>query len=112
MEGADRLRPTAADMIADPTNEIFLSVISVWEIGIKTAIGKLQTPGDLEGGMRALGAAPLVMELPHAMHAARLPLHHRDPFDRVIVAQAMVEQMSLVTRDHMLASYGVSIIVA
>ncbi|HEX2885819.1 type II toxin-antitoxin system VapC family toxin [Vineibacter terrae] len=112
MEGGGRLRPAAIELITDSSNDLFLSVISVWEIGIKTAIGKLRAPGDIESGMRALGAAPVAMELPHALQAARLPLHHRDPFDRLIVAQAIVEQMPLVTRDHVLARYGVSIIAA
>lgn len=112
MEGGGRLRSAATEVIADSGNDLFLSVVSVWEIGIKTAIGKLRAPSDIEGGMRGLGAAPLVMDLSHALHAARLPLHHRDPFDRLIVAQAIVEQLSLVTRDHILAAYGVSIIAA
>ena len=111
MEGGSRLRAAAADMIADSGDDLFLSVISVWEIGIKTAIGKLRAPSDIEGGIRGLGAAPLVTELGHALHAASLPLHHRDPFDRLIVAQAIVEGMSLMTRDHALMS-GVSIIAA
>jgi PIN domain nuclease of toxin-antitoxin system len=112
MEGGGRLRPATADIVADPGNDLFLSVVSAWEIGIKTAIGKLRAPGDIEGGLRGLGATPLIVDLPHALHAARLPLHHRDPFNRLIVAQAIVEQMALVTRDQTLARYGVAIIAA
>lgn len=112
MAGGNRLRPAAVGLITDEANELFLSVISAWEIGIKSAIGKLRAPGDIEGGMRAFGAAPLVVSMPHVLHAARLPLHHRDPFDRLIVAQAMVENMSLVTRDPALARYDVAIVAA
>ena len=87
------------DAITDPANEIFVSAASVWEIGIKRAIGKL---GFVSGLSRAILAHRFLL-LPisgeHAEHAAELPRHHADPFDRLLVAQADLERMLLGTQD-------------
>ena len=95
------------DAIADPANEIFISAASVWEIGIKRAIGKL---GFAQRIVQAILAhrfqlLPIIAE--HAEHAADLPRHHTDPFDRLLVAQADFERMILGTQDLKIRPYGV-----
>jgi PIN domain nuclease of toxin-antitoxin system len=89
-----------------------VSAVSVWEIEIKRAAGSLQAPADV--GERALeeGYDPLAIAFAHAREAGRLPLHHRDPFDRMLVAQARLEGLTLMTADARLSAYDVSVIPA
>ncbi|XFA74257.1 type II toxin-antitoxin system VapC family toxin [Thermosynechococcaceae cyanobacterium Okahandja] len=105
----ERLSEEAITNIVDETNELWFSVASVWEIGIKVAIGKLRLPESLDNyvssRMRQLGARSLAITATHALRAASLPLHHRDPFDRVLIAQAQLEDMLLVSADAMLRQY-------
>ncbi len=87
--------------------EIFVSAASIWEISIKSALGKLQV--DPNAVLRALEPTGYILIGISAVHAAqvyRLPMHHRDPFDRLLVAQAMVERMVLLTNDEALDPYG------
>jgi PIN domain nuclease of toxin-antitoxin system len=94
----------------DGADEVAVSVASIWEIEIKRAAGKLHAPPDV--GERALdqGFAPLVIDFAHALAAGRLPPHHHDPFDRMLVAQARVEGMTLATADGALAEYDVPVL--
>jgi len=105
----ERLSEEAITNIVDETNELWFSVASVWEIGIKVAIGKLRLPESLDNyvssRMRQLGARSLAITATHALRAASLPLHHRDPFDRMLIAQAQLEDMLLVSADAMLRQY-------
>ncbi len=89
---------------------VFVSAATVWEIAIKQTIGKLDTPGDLEEAVVASRFEPLPITFNHAAVAGKLPRHHDDPFDRMLVAQAQIERLTLVTHDKRLGAYGVSIL--
>ena len=90
-------------------SEIFLSSATVWEVGIKQALGKLTSDDKLAERVRDCGFSLLPITADHAIAAARLPLHHRDPFDRMLVGQALVEGLRLMTRDRAFAVYQVPI---
>lgn len=100
-EFLDRLR-------YDP--DIFLSPVSLWEITIKQATGKLSGPADLAEQVRDMGFRELPVTFVHAIAAGRLPPHHRNPFDRMLVAQAAAEGLTLVSRDESIARYDVDIL--
>lgn len=93
-------------MIAGPENQVFVSAISVWEIEIKTTLGKLSLDFTSEDLMRAGEFLALDFTFEHARVAGQLPRHHHDPFDRALVAQAMTENMVLLTPDRQLAPYS------
>lgn len=99
--------PVASARIADPTNVVAVSAVSVWEIGIKRALGKLEAPDALVTHISDAGFEGLSVSLEHAERASALPPHHRDPFDRMLVAQAQLERLAVVTRDRRFASYDV-----
>lgn len=90
--------------------DIFLSPVSLWEITIKQTAGKLAGPSDLAERVRDVGFRELPVTHSHAIVAGRLPPHHRDPFDRMLVAQAASEGMTLVSRDASIALYDVDIL--
>lgn len=102
------------ETLADPAIERYLSAASVWEIAIKYAIGKLPLPEPPEiyvpERVRLSRFSGLAITHGHALAAAGLPLHHRDPFDRVMVAQARIEGLILVTADAVLAAYDVPMV--
>ncbi|HEX6497933.1 MAG TPA: type II toxin-antitoxin system VapC family toxin [Micromonosporaceae bacterium] len=100
-EFLDRLRH-------DP--DIFLSPVSLWEITMKQATGKLVGPPDLADRVRGMGFLELPVTHAHAIAAGRLPFHHRDPFDRMLVAQAVTEGLTLVSRDASIALYDVDVL--
>ncbi|NJK75856.1 MAG: type II toxin-antitoxin system VapC family toxin [Richelia sp. CSU_2_1] len=106
----ERLNEEAIEYIADERNELWFSVASIWEIGIKVAIGKLPLPEPVDSyissHMVQLGVQYLEITAPHALRAAALPLHHRDPFDRMLIAQAQIEGMTLVSADSMFDRYS------
>jgi PIN domain nuclease of toxin-antitoxin system len=110
----ERLNSDAIDRIAAEENELFFSVASTWEIAIKVGIGKLplSEPVDtyVASRMQRLGAKYLNIVFPHVCTVATLPLLHRDPFDRILVAQAQIEKMTLVTADEILTQYGVELL--
>ncbi|NJR62832.1 MAG: type II toxin-antitoxin system VapC family toxin [Cyanobacteria bacterium CRU_2_1] len=110
----ERLTEETIAHIADETNELWFSVASIWEMGIKVAIGKLPLPEPLDGyissRMGQLGVRSLEITATHALRAATLPLHHRDPFDRMLIAQAQIDEMTLVSADSMFSQYDVSIL--
>lgn len=107
----DDLTPEAADAIADPDNVVYVSAVTTWEISIKQALGRLSVEGDLDGAI-AEDFEPLTITHEHARLAGELPAYHRDPFDRMLVAQARVEELTLVTRDEPLRRYGVTVLAA
>lgn len=102
-----QLGPEALDAIDDEGNEVYLSAASVWELAIKTALGRLETPADLVPHALSEGVSPLPIGLDHAAAAGALPLHHRDPFDRMLIAQADAEALTLVTADRVIRLYDV-----
>jgi PIN domain nuclease of toxin-antitoxin system len=107
-----QLSPTARSLIEDGTNEILLSMASLWEIAIKVSLGKLTLGGAFatfipdQLTLNAFGLLPI--ELAHVTAVAALPFHHRDPFDRLLVAQALVEPLPIISRDPALDAYGVT----
>jgi PIN domain nuclease of toxin-antitoxin system len=98
--------------IADQGNEVVVSAVTAWEIAIKKELGKLDVPGDLEAQLARHGFGTLSISVSHATTAGALPPHNRDPFDRMLVAQAMIEGLQLVTGDPRLARYGVPVVPA
>lgn len=106
----ERLNEEVIAQIADETNQLWFSVASIWEMGIKVAIGKLPLPEPIDtyisSRMIQLDVRSLEITAPHALRAAALPLHHRDPFDRMLIAQAQIEEMTLVSADSMFKQYS------
>ena len=96
--------------IADPDVLVALSAASVWEIGVKRAIGKLRFEGSIVALAESSGFEPLAVSWEHAERAGALPPHHRDPFDRMLIAQAQTEGLTIVTRDADFAAYDVSLL--
>ena len=99
-------------MIRDPDNVVLVSVASAWEVAIKQSLGKLEPPEDFADAAGSEGLTLLGIELTHVRAVGHLPHHHRDPFDRMLVAQAQVEQLTLVTRDARLGQYDVRTLAA
>ena len=104
---APMLGANARETIADSDSEAFVSIASLWELAIKRAKGKIGTPDNLASTCEKDGMMLLAISPFHAEQAASLPLHHRDPFDRMLVAQAQAEGLTIVTRDAAILRYGV-----
>lgn len=96
--------------IAERDNVVFVSAASIWEIVIKKALGKLEIPDSFEEVLEREPFLHLDITLQHAFMVGRLPDHHRDPFDRLLIAQAMVEELTLVTADPDIRRYGVRLL--
>ena len=108
-----RLGHRARQALANPRGEIYVSAASAWEIAIKEALGKLRvTKADLEGEIAANGFLELSIRTRHALLAGRLPPVHEDPFDRMLAAQAQVEELAVVTSDPVFGRYGVTVLEA
>ena len=110
----ERLSTRSRKLLRDEQSELLLSAASAWEIAIKVALGKLRLPEPVadyvtsrlaQGGMRSLP-----IEHAHALHVATLPPHHRDPFDRMLIAQAQIEDLPILTSDRRFRSYAVKVI--
>lgn len=109
----ERLSPGWQDLLYDTTNQIFVSSVSAAEIAIKSSIGKL--PDGIvmtETVLQSYGFTPLAFLIAHGNALRTLPLHHRDPFDRMLIVQAMVEDLTIMTTDHMFAAYEVPLVPA
>jgi len=106
------LSQTAREVIADPVNDVLVSAAVCWEIAIKRGLGKLTAPADLRGALYSCGFGELHITSAHVLATETLPMHHRDPFDRILVAQALMEGATLVSRDPMVAAYRASTITA
>lgn len=104
------LSDKAAGAIAGGESRVFVSAATAWEISIKRSLGKLQAPMDLEHQMEEHRFEPLPISVSHGSAAGSLPRHHDDPFDRILVAQAAAEGLTIVTRDARFAAYGVPLI--
>lgn len=102
----------ARSAIAKELNTVMVSAASAWEISIKRALGKLDAPEDLPSALEMGDLHPLPITIHHAIAAGALPRHHDDPFDRMLVAQARLEGLTIVTRDEQLARYGVPLLAA
>jgi PIN domain nuclease of toxin-antitoxin system len=106
----ERLKAPIRATLVQAAPQVFVSAASVWELSIKHALGKLPMPDDLVQATLASGLQPLPITLAHALAAGALPPHHRDPFDRMLVAQAQLEGLTLVTHDARIRPYDVSVL--
>ena len=101
-------------LLQDPGNQIFLSAASSWEISLKYALGKLPLPMPpieyVLSRMETSGTSPLPIQHGHALHAGGLPLHHADPFDRLLIAQAQLENLKILTADRLFEAYQVGLL--
>ena len=109
LEGSDSLGSRCRQLI-EHADEVYFSAVTPWELGIKRALGKLTMPDGLVGALQSGGLVPLAISAEHAEHAPSLPAHHQDPFDRMLVAQAQLEALALVTADQALGSYDIEIV--
>lgn len=112
LEDNQKLGGEIRRILADPENTIFVSAASVWEIGIKQMLGKLEAPESVLDLLEEEGFKELPMTARHADAAARLTPLHRDPFDRMLVAQARLEGATLITHDEMIKAYEVRVLMA
>ena len=106
----ERIGRDVRDLLEDPLTGVAASAASAWEIAIKASLGRLRTPDDLEEEMAREGIDAIQITVSDAIRAGGLPRHHSDPFDRMLVAQALGRDMTLVTRDAMLARYAVRVL--
>ena len=111
LEDNPSLSAPARVAIVDGENMVFVSAVSVWEISIKKALGKLEAPDTLLDEIERIRFTPLDITLEHADRAGKLPAIHLDPFDRMLIAQAQSEQLTLVTRDAEIQKYQVRCLV-
>ena len=103
-----RLNAAARAAIAQPSTLVFVSAVTAWEISIKSALGKLDAPEDYEVELERHRLRALPIQNAHALAVKHLPLHHQDPFDRLLIAQAQLGRLTLVTHDGRIALYEVS----
>lgn len=107
MQADKRINPNLRTLIQDPTNNIFISVATVWEIVIKKGLRKIKVPKDIEGGIKYAGLSIMPIELSHVLYVEDLPVYHKDPFDRILIAQAKVENLTFITHDKQIWKYDV-----
>ena len=107
MGKSSKLSKNIVRLLNNPENYIFLSIASVWEIIIKQGKEKLRIPQDIEGGIKESGFILLPIEISHVLRIRKLPSFHRDPFDRILIAQTIVEHLTLVTDDAKMKKYDV-----
>jgi PIN domain nuclease of toxin-antitoxin system len=108
LDDSEALSRNARSVIADPENAVYVSAVSVWEIVLKASAGKLDIPVDWADAIAEEPFRHLSVTREHALKVAELPPLHRDPFDRLLVAQSLVEELVLVTHDPDLTRYGIS----
>ncbi len=106
----ERLSAAARAAIGGGEIAAFVSAAAVWEMAIKKTLGRLDFPANLIEVLKAERIRVLPIDAAHALAVAELPLHHQDPFDRMMIAQARLEGLTLITRDRELARYGVAVI--
>lgn len=114
VEGTPALGRRARAAVANPDNEVFISIASCWELAIKLSLGKLRLTQRLDRfipeQLTLNGFSLFAVELRHVVGVADLPFHHRDPFDRLLVAQALQDQLAVVSADRVFRRYGVTVI--
>ena len=106
-----RLGPTARSLLADRTNDVIVSIASLWEIALKTQSGKLSADiQGISGTLRRNGVTLLEVSVAHLVALTTLPRHHKDPFDHLLIAQAIAEGATLMSEDHRMPGYPVPVI--
>lgn len=112
LSNVTELNENARGAIANPRNDVFVSAITGWEISVKRAKGRIRAPYNLAALVSERGFTHLPLTFHHAEQAGSLPMHHRDPFDRFLIAQAQAEGLILVTRDARIPQYGIQTLAA
>ena len=111
LAGSTRVSPDLYDLLSNPVHAVYVSAASAWEIAIKVGLGKLEMPSNLEhwlpAEIAAAGLKVLPIQLDHALGVELLPRHHTDPFDRLLIAQAVAEDLTLVSADRAFDAYDV-----
>jgi PIN domain nuclease of toxin-antitoxin system len=114
LTASERLNKKARQLLASGREELYLSAASSWEISIKWALGRLSLPEPpssyVPKRMAAQGIRPLAITHTHALAVSELPAHHTDPFDRLLIAQAQIEDMVVLTADRVMEPYGIKIL--
>ena len=114
LAGSGQLSAAALAAIQDMANSLFVSPATLWEIGIKDSLGKLTLPEPFEqlfpARLDEIGIVMLPILVPHLHKHRRLPLHHHDPFDRLIISQALVEDFTIISKDSEFGAYGVKLL--
>jgi len=110
LERSDKLSGKVMEIIGSNENQIVVSVVSIWEISIKTRLGKLETPDDLMEMISIESFEVLDIKSAHALQVKELPLHHHDPFDHLLIAQSIQENLPMITRDKYFDSYEIETI--
>ena len=105
-----QLAPRVGAAIGDPRNDVYVSAVNTWELVIKASLGRVDLPfAELGDVLEETGFTELPVTIPHTLRVRDLPNHHRDPFDRLLVAQALAEKMTLVSADAVVQSYPVTV---
>ena len=107
LENDSSLSEIVREVITNPENLVFVSSVSAWEISIKQSVGKLSAPNNLEEALRFSQFEVLSMTLAHGIKVADLPMHHKDPFDRMLISLALVEGLTLISVDKIFKLYNV-----
>jgi len=110
LAGSSQLGKEARTIVADAETEVFVSAATIWEISIKLELGKLKAPKNMEREVEREGFSKLAITLTHGQLAGSLPKIHRDAFDRMLVAQAQLEDLELVSADPVFAKYSIRLI--
>ena len=110
LNGDNKLGVNAIKYISQPENDIYVSAATIWEMSIKQQMGKLLAPDDIESKIKQSGFSELPISLFHGQQAGRLALHHKDPFDRMLIAQAQAEGLEILTKDENFPAYGIRLI--
>jgi len=105
-----KLASSVYSVIEDPDNEIYISVATIWEIAIKSSLNKLKVPENFNGILEKEGFKVIPIDLSTAWKVKDLPFHHNDPFDRLIVATAMQQDLTVITHDEQFKGYGISVL--
>lgn len=105
-----RISEVARDRISDPENEVFVSAVSCWEIAIKRGLGKLKAPDNIDDVIAQCGFLELAISISHSLKTETLPLFHRDPFDRMLIAQSLCESAVMVSHDRVFERYGIPLV--
>lgn len=107
MEASKLLPESIKNKIADPDNRIFVSVASIWEIAIKRNLKKIRIDFEIETSIKKADIEILPIEIAHALETEKLPSYHKDPFDRILIAQAIIENLTIITTDSKIKKYEV-----
>lgn len=108
MLAADKITAPVQAILNNPQEPVFVSIITAWEISLKRSLGKLHVTTNIQDAIAAAGFQPMPLKFNHIQQLDTLPLHHRDPFDRMLIAQAKSESLTLITNDKLILQYDVA----